>query len=370
MVIFDGISRADHSCPFQPGNTGHHCSLDVFRKRGGNSVRIDRSVVEAFGLKEDLVAVPLAEADNLVLDRGAITRPAALDLPGIHWRPVNICSHNLVRRLDRTRDRAVNLRIRDPLGQRREWLRRFIARLRFQAHPVDSLAVEPGRRPGLQPPERKTQSFEGHRQPKRRCLPNPARRRLYVADMDEPTQKSAGRQHNGACGQAPSIRERHAGHPPVVLQYDIVRFAFENREALDFADCSLHRRRIQFAIGLGTWSADRGTLSTIENAKLDAAKVGHSAHQAVESVNLAHEVALTQTSDGRIARHRTDRVEAMRHQCYLRAHTRSRGCSLAAGMASADHDHVVAGVHRQKPKIKFLGTRPFYRSQTSRSKLR
>jgi hypothetical protein len=49
---------------------------------------IDGRIVEPLRLEEDLVAVALAEADDLILDRGAVARAAARNLPeyiGERW---------------------------------------------------------------------------------------------------------------------------------------------------------------------------------------------------------------------------------------------------------------------------------------------
>ena len=75
------------------------------------------------------------------------------------------------------------------------------------------------------------------------------------------------------------------------------------------------------------------------------AGIGHPAHQPVERVDLAHEMALPKPADGRIAGHLADRGEAMRDERRLGAHPRRSRRRLAAGMAAADHDHVVG--HRR-----------------------
>ena len=92
MVIFDGIAGPHDLGTFEPGNGGHKRRLHVLGQRGRDAVGIDRGVVETLRLKENLVPVALAEADDLVLDRRAITRAAALDLArntsasDAHWR--------------------------------------------------------------------------------------------------------------------------------------------------------------------------------------------------------------------------------------------------------------------------------------------
>ena len=92
VVVFDGVAGPHHARLFEARDGRHQRELDVLRQRGRDAVRIDRVVVEPFRLEEDLVAVALAEADDLVLDRRAIARAAALrsarntSASGAHWR--------------------------------------------------------------------------------------------------------------------------------------------------------------------------------------------------------------------------------------------------------------------------------------------
>ena len=105
-------------------------------------------------------------------------------------------------------------------------------------------------------------------------------------------------------------------------------------------DRGLHRRRIELAVGLGARPADRRTLAAVQHPKLDAAGIGDPAHQAVQRIDLADQMALAETADRGIAGHRADGRKAMGHQRGLRAHPRSRARGLAAGMAAADDDDV------------------------------
>ena len=75
------------------------------------------------------------------------------------------------------------------------------------------------------------------------------------------------------------------------------------------------------------------------------AAIGDAAHQAVERVDLAHEMALAKAADGRIAGHRADRVGAQRHQRGDRAEARRRTRSFAACMAAADNNDIVVISH-------------------------
>jgi hypothetical protein len=90
---------------------------------------------------------------------------------------------------------------------------------------------------------------------------------------------------------------------------------------------------------------------------LDAAEISDAPHQAVERVDLAHEMALTQASDRGIARHRANGREAMGDERDLGAHARGGRGGLAPGMAAAHDDDIVPRVHRSKFSERRASTR-------------
>src|ERR1041384_7118061 len=114
MVVLDGVARPDHPRPPQARNGEKQSGLHLLLQRGRDAVRIDRGVVEAFRLEENLVAVALAEADDLVLDRRTVAGPPALDLAGVHRRAMDVCPDHCMRRLSGPRDAALDLRRLDP----------------------------------------------------------------------------------------------------------------------------------------------------------------------------------------------------------------------------------------------------------------
>jgi hypothetical protein len=118
-------------------------------------------VVKSFWLKENLVPLLVREAHHLVLDRGAIARPGALDLAGIHRRTVQIGPDHRMPGRAGIGDAAGDLRGLDPLGEIGHWRRRVVARLAVEAGPVDGPAVQPRRRPGLEPAQRESQAHQG-----------------------------------------------------------------------------------------------------------------------------------------------------------------------------------------------------------------
>ena len=67
---------------------------------------------------------------------------------------------------------------------------------------------------------------------------------------------------------------------------------------------------VELAVGLGARALHGRALGAVEQPELDAGRVGHPAHQAVERIDLAHQVALAEPADGRVAGHLADGREA------------------------------------------------------------
>ncbi|MGC0321911.1 hypothetical protein ABIG06_002540 [Bradyrhizobium sp. USDA 326] len=161
VVVFDRVARPHHLHPLQAWDAGEDRKLDLLRQRGRDAIGIDRRIVEPFRLQKDLMTVAVAEADDLVLDRRAITRPGALDLAGVHRRAMDIGADHLMGGGRGPGDPALDLRGRDPLGQDRERLRRLVSGLHLDGGPVDRGAIQTGRRAGLEAPEGEAGTLEG-----------------------------------------------------------------------------------------------------------------------------------------------------------------------------------------------------------------
>ena len=106
------------------------------------------------------------------------------------------------------------------------------------------------------------------------------------------------------------------------------------------SDRGLHRGGVELAVGLGARPPDGRALAAVEHPELNAAGIRDPAHQAVQGVDFADQMALAETADRGIAGHGADGRKTMGHQRRLRAHAGSRARGLAAGMAAADHDDV------------------------------
>src|SRR6185503_3156533 len=262
VIVFDRVARANEARILQTGNGRDQRVLHVFGQRGRDAVRIDGGVVETLRLQKNLMAVALAELHDLVFDRRTIARAARGDLSGIHRRAMYVGADDVVRRRDRTRDAALNLRIVDARGENGKRFRRIVAGLQLERAPIDGAAVEPRRRSGFQAAERKAEMFERAREAERGRFADAAGRDLSFADMDEPAQKSAGGEHDGGAGNFAAVGEFDAGDP-TVRDDEVVGLGFDHREIVDRADFGLHGRRIELAVGLRARTAHGGTLATV-----------------------------------------------------------------------------------------------------------
>ena len=156
MVILDRIAGDDHRHLLQPRQRAQEVLLHLRRQRCAEAIGIDQRRIQPFRLQKDLVPIPVAEADDLVLDGGAIARPPPLDIPREQRRLTEIVADDRVGALGRPRDRAGELRCPLRLSQTEKGHRPKVAvgRLLVEPRPVDRPAIEPRRRPGLQAPHR------------------------------------------------------------------------------------------------------------------------------------------------------------------------------------------------------------------------
>src|SRR5258707_7760336 len=100
------------------------------------------------------MSVAVAEADDLVLDRGAIARSGALDLPGIHRRAMHIGPDHLMGCGGGPGGAPLALRGRGPGGPPPKQLPWIVAGPPFHPPPLDRRPLGPGRRAAPPPAPR------------------------------------------------------------------------------------------------------------------------------------------------------------------------------------------------------------------------
>ena len=205
--------------------------------------------------------------------------------------------------------------------------------------PVDRRAVEPGRRPGLETPKAKTQALEPLSEADRRIFAHAASGKASRPDMNHAAQKRSGRQDEGAAADSSPVGGRDPVDPAIVEQ-NIGGLGFDDAKIPGLADRRLHRLAVELTVGLRPRTSHGRPLGAVQDAELNAGRVGDPSHEPVEGVDLAHEMALAEAADRGIAGHCADRREGMGDEGGLRAHAGGSRRRLAAGMTAADHDYV------------------------------
>jgi hypothetical protein len=84
----------------------------------------------------------------------------------------------------------------------------------------------------------------------------------------------------------------------------------------------------------------RRTFAPVQDAKLDAAPIGGSAHQTIQGIDLANQMTLAEAADGWIAGHRAHRREPVGQQGRVGARPCGSGRGFTAGVAATDHNDV------------------------------
>ena len=102
-----------------------------------------------------------------------------------------------------------------------------------------------------------------------------------------------------------------------------------------------HLQAVLLLVALRARRPDGRAARGVEQAKLDADRVGDFAHDAAEGVDFADEVSLGDAADGGIAGHLRDEIDVEREERGLQAHARRGHRGFAAGMTGADHNNVV-----------------------------
>ena len=237
-------------------------------------------------------------------------------------------------------DMANRLRHGNAVRQGGKGNRRVVALLHLQPGPVDGPPVQPRRGAGLQPPQPEAESLQRRRQPiGGRVAYAPGRNRLF-AHMDKAAQEGPGRQHHARRGELLALGRDNAGDAAFVVQPKVLDRRRADFQVLLLRQHGLHRRTVQRAVGLGTRAPDGGPLAAVQDAELDSGPVDHPRHDAVQRIDLTHQMALAQAADGRIAGHLADRLEPVRCQQRTCADARGRGRRLAARMPATDDDDV------------------------------
>ena len=100
---------------------------------------------------------------------------------------------------------------------------------------------------------------------------------------------------------------------------------------------------VKHAVGLGARRSHGRPFRGIEDAELDAGLIGGRRHRTAQRIDIAHQMALADTADRRVAAHRPECVEVVRQQQRVRTRPRRGKRSFGAGVTAADDDDIETG---------------------------
>ena len=148
-IIFNRIARTEYFHLFQTGDRCQQCQLNILGQGGRNTIGIDGMIVQPFRFEENLMFGFIGKPNHLILDRRAIARTAAINLPAIHRCAMQIIADDFMGFFGRVRHIARDLRYRNFIVQERKRIWRVITGLLNKAMPFNRAAIQTSRCPGF-----------------------------------------------------------------------------------------------------------------------------------------------------------------------------------------------------------------------------
>ena len=213
----------------------------------------------------------------------------------------------------------------------------MVGRLLIESRPVDRSPIKPGRRTGLQPRHRQSRLAQLGGKPCGRTLTHTPADEGLLSPEENAAKEGPGAQDRGLASDSRSVREFDASDP-LAVQHQRRRFTLNHIERLFRRDLRTHRCPEQFAVRLYARSPYGASLGPVEHAVMDRARIRRAAKHTVERVDFAHQMALAQSADGRVAAHRADLARVHRDQAHAHAHARGNAGRFHAGVTTADDE--------------------------------
>ena len=99
------------------------------------------------------------------------------------------------------------------------------------------------------------------------------------------------------------------------------------------------------SVALGPRTPHSWTFANVQHTELYRGGVSHQSHLAAEGINLAHNLPLGDTADGRIARHLRNLVHVHRHEAGFGTHIGTGAGCFAPRMTTSDDQNIIVEFH-------------------------
>ena len=247
----------------------------------------------------------------------------------------------------------------------------------WKLRPVDGAAVEARRRAGLEAAAAQAKLLQRFAQQDGGRFAGASRGILLLAAVDQAVEKRAGGDDDGGGADGAAIAEADAedslasvvgrrslvGLPGFGSQFLSCRVpgaraslnagraddGFHNQirhfRLLDFQirlrfQHLAHLQAVGLLVALRARRPHRRAARGVQQAELDADRVGDFAHDAAQRVHFADQVSLGNAADGRIAGHLRDEIDVQGVERGLQAHAGRGHGGFASGVSGADHDYI------------------------------
>ncbi len=324
----------------EASDRAHELVLHLEWQAGGNPVRVDFIRAEPFGLHKDLMRRLVGEADDFILDRWTVPGAHTLDDTREHWRAVRGGTDDLMGPLVCLGYEAISLQwvVTDSPQKRKDGCG-LITGLRGHRRVVQRASVEAGGCPRLEPPDPEGQFAESRGEPIGWRVACASSLVVVQADVDAPSQEGAHREHDRLGFEDDTGDRDDAAHGSPVHD-EVGGFLLEQGQIRLILQHRAYGLSVQLAIGLGAGCPHGRALAGIERAELDPGHVRGARHESAQCVDLSDEVTFSDASDGGVAAHLTQGLDALREQQSTRAHAGGRQRGFRAGVATANDDYV------------------------------
>jgi hypothetical protein len=162
--------------------------------------------------------------------------------------------------------------------------------------------------------------------------------KALLTTKQHPAKKSAGAQHNTPTAKLRPISQLKTRNAPAG-QDQCRCLTLYKREPRLRPHLPLHRGPEQHTIGLHSRAPHSAAFGPVEHPVMDCACIRRTAQQTVERIDLAHQMALAQSTDRRVAAHRANRIEIKADKSGVRAHPRRGTSGLNPGVSTAHYDN-------------------------------
>ena len=157
--------------------------------------------------------------------------------------------------------------------------------------------------------------------------------------VEKPPHESPSR-HNHAPGREPKAYVGFGARNLIALDREGCDVGLLEGEIGKILQKRFDTELIGLLVTLGTRSPNTRTFGCIEHPKLDSRGIRVESHDPAECINLPNEVTFSQSSNGWVARHLTDRIGILCQQKRLGTHRGSCMGGLDTGMTGTNHKDI------------------------------